>query len=760
MQGQSTDKGTTDPFGYHPKATHVDALSRIYQKAWHSKTFAMLLVDAEGVILNLSAYAEELFRQPAIHLMGYPMTDLIIPGEKSEFDDCLFQARTRKEEFTTRYFHLRAPSEKTVYFTFEFISDDDDNAQYLLLMRDVTDQEVYSNNLRNKELYLNMAQKIANLGHYLLDIPSGYWTCSPELDVIFGIDGDYAKTIEGWLEIIHPDDREMMGGYFLNEVVGHCQPFNKEYRIVRIKDGVTRWIHGKGELRMNKHNEPVQMIGTIQDITERKQHEAELRASRALYHDLVETSQDLVWQCDARGHFVFLNQAWERLLGYRQEEMLGRHFTDFQSASRTEAGHETLRRILSEGNIRGHESCYLNRQGDPVYLVFNAKRVDDEHGNVTGIRGTAYDYTESRRNQQLLKEKSDELDRFFNTALDLLCVCRIDGTFMRVNPEWTNVLGYEMDEIVGQNFLNMVHPEDLEGTLGALRLLKQNESVFNFVNRYRTKSGAYKYIEWRSTLVGDLIYAAARDISERIEIEETQRLVNKELEDSNAQKDKFLYIIAHDLRNPLSNILGFTDLLANNYASYTVEEAGRLLNMLNDSTHALYELIENLLNWALSKTGRIVFQPSQISLWRIANSVVGQLHSLAKSKDIHLLNKVPSLAEAWGDNAMMTTIIRNLVSNAIKFSHPGAVIAINYHEQPGLAILEVKDQGVGISPEVIPILFWAEEVYSTHGTMGERGTGLGLPLCKELMEKQNGHIWVESELGQGSSFFVSLPLVP
>ncbi len=740
--------------------SQVNAFARIYHKAWQSSTFGMVLVDSEGHILNLSQHAIEIFEQSEADLLGKPMYELLQPSERVVFMERLAHARMKQDDFTTQYFHLTLSSAKTIYFTFELISDHHSHPEFLLLLRDVTDQEKYTNALKDKEIYLNMSQKIANWGHYLLDIPSGYWISSPELNDIFGIDHTFNCNIEGWLTIIHPEDRDMMADYFINEVVGNRQPFNKEYRVVRLSDGQTRWVHGKGELRFDDQQNPVTMIGMIQDITERKLAEAELKASQTMYHDLVETSQDLVWQCDTEGRFVFLNQAWENILGYPVGEMLGKYYYDFQSPQRAEIDKKAFQQLLTEGVVRGFETCYLNKWHEPVFLVFNAKCVVDEQGRNTGIRGTAYDDTEKRRNQLLLKEKSDELDRFFNTALDMLCVSKPDGTFIRLNPEWKNVLGYDMDELVGSNFIDLVHPDDVSGTLQAVSELENKQAVFNFVNRYKSKTGHYKYIEWRSTLVGGLIYAAARDISDRIESEESLRLINKELEDSNAQKDKFLYIIAHDLRNPLSNILGFTDLLAQNYQSYSDEEAGRLLNMLNDSTHALYELIENLLNWALSKTGRIVVQPAQISLHRLVVSVEGQVHALAHAKSITVQNNVPQSATAWGDHAMMTTIFRNLISNAIKFSHPHSTISIEYHSQSGFAIVEIKDQGVGISPDVISLLFWAEEAYTTSGTQGERGTGLGLPLCKELMEKQNGHIWVESMPGQGSSFFVSLPENP
>lgn len=746
--------------GDHLFMSQVNAFARIYNKAWQSTTFGMVLVDGDGYILNLSRHAIEMFHQTEAELLGKEMGELLQPFEKVAFVERLAHAHMNQDDFTTQYFHLAPPSSKTIYFTFELINDHQPLPEFLLLMRDVTDQEQYTNALKNKEIYLNMSQKIANWGHYLLDIPSGFWTSSPELDEIFGIDNSFVRDVEGWLSIIHEDDRDMMADYFINDVVGQQQHFNKEYRVVRISDGQTRWVHGKGELRYDDHQEPVTMIGMIQDITERKLAEAELKASQAMYHDLVETSQDLVWQCDIEGRFVFLNQAWENILGYPVSEMLGKRYYDFQSPQRAEIDKKAFQQLLTEGVVRGYETFYLNHRNEPVFLVFNAKRVVDDKGNGIGIRGTAYDYSEKRRNQLLLKEKSEELDRFFSTALDMLCVSKPDGTFIRLNPEWKNVLGYDMDELVGSNFIDLVHPDDVEGTLQAIHALERKQAVFNFVNRYKSKDGHYKYIEWRSTLVGDLIYAAARDISNRIESEESLRLINKELEDSNSQKDKFLYIIAHDLRNPLSNILGFTDLLAQNYQSYSADEASRLLNMLNESTHALYELIENLLHWALSKTGRIVVQPAQISLNRLVVSVEGQVHALAHSKNISLQNNIPQTATAWGDHAMMTTIFRNLISNAIKFSHPQSTISIEYHSQPGFAIVEIKDQGVGISPDVISLLFWAEEAYTTSGTQGERGTGLGLPLCKELMEKQNGHIWVESMPGQGSSFFVSLPENP
>lgn len=737
------------------KVATMEAFQRIFDRAWSSAIFGMARIDEAGTILEINPYGASLFAKP--DLINTSLFNYCHPNEHDKLrqkitDTILLQQITEPIKIT-----ILPPSGKTVIINFEFNDYPNGKPTALLVLRDITDQVKYSEELNQKEFFLNQAQKIAHFGHYILDISSGIWNGSPELHRIMGISDKVKTDLDLWSALIHPDDREQMTQYFYNQVVKGKNPFNIEYRIVRPSDGETVWVHGKGELRFNDHGIPVSMIGTIQDISDLKATEEDLIASKALYHDLVETSQDLIWQCDLKGRYTFLNKTWETTFGYRLEEMLGHHFSEFLGVEQVDEDLDVFADLMNNKTVSGHESVHFKKNGEPVILSLNIKPAIDANGHITGIRGTARDITEQKIAEQLLREKSEELNRYFNTALDLLCMADQNGRFIRLNPEWEKVVGFNMQELLHKKFIDYVHPDDVASTLQAVEKLKVGEEVLNFTNRYLCKNGSYKFIEWRSAMINNIIYAAARDVTPRIEMEENLRQSNKDLQESNAQKDKFIYIIAHDLRNPLNNILGISDLLHGRFFDNSPDDNYKLIQILSDSTHSMYELIENLLNWALSQTGKLSNKPVTIPLRTLTNKIINQVLPIAAHKNVNLVNNVPESITGWADEIMMGTVLRNLISNAVKFSFPENFVEVSCRVKETTVELEVRDHGIGIRPEVIEGLFLLENVYLKKGTSGEKGTGFGLPLCAELMRIQNGTIRAESEPGNGSSFFVEFP---
>jgi len=736
------------------KLIAIDSFRQTYEKAWNSLIFGLVRLNSEGYINEINPYGSQLIGKPCTVIVNTTLQSYFQENVSEYISDTL-KGRSLPESIKL---HLQSNDEGVFMANFDLVFFPDGEPSVLVVLKDISDYERKTKVLLEKEYFLNQAQKIAKFGHYVLDIHSGIWNGSPELLRIMGVSETIKTDVPLWLALIHPDDREMMSNYFLNKVVKGKESFNKEYRILRPSDGETIWVRGKGELQLNSKGEPMKMIGTIQDISDQKATEHALNISKALYHDLVETSQDLVWQCDIKGNYIFINHAWENTMGYTQEEMIGHHFTEFLGMSQIEQDLSIFSELMQKGVITGHESVHYHKNGDAVILSLNIKTVVDANGKIVGVRGTARNITETKKAEQLLREKTEVLDRYFNSALDLLCMTDSEGRFMRVNPEWEKVLGYEILELLNQKFLDFVHPDDINITLDAMEQLQKGEEVLNFINRYRCKNGGYKFIEWRSAMIGSIIYAAARDVTLRIELEDILKQSNQELQESNAQKDKFLYIIAHDLRNPLHNIIGIADLLNSRFNKNSPEENFKLIQLLGDSTHSMYELIENLLNWALSQTGKLVFKGTSIKLKSLVNKAIQQVLPMATTKNIQLVNYTPDNILVWADETMMGTVLRNLISNAVKFSFPENSVEIRCEIKNDKALLEVRDYGIGIRPQVVEGLFSLENVYLKKGTSGEKGTGFGLPLCRELMKMQNGSIRAESEPGKGSSFFTELPL--
>ncbi len=235
---------------------------------------------------------------------------------------------------------------------------------------------------------------------------------------------------------------------------------------------------------------------------------------------------------------------------------------------------------------------------------------------------------------------------------------------------------------------------------------------------------------------------------------------NLELEELNSTKDKFFSIIAHDLRNPFGVILATTEFMTNPDYHLTMEEIMDFSKDVNDSAKMLFNLLENLLTWARSQKGTIQYQPETLLAEEIAANTKFLLAPQANDKGIRIDLEIPKKLKVLADKNMLTTILRNLVSNSIKFTNEGGEIIIKAEllESKNGIVFSVKDTGVGMTPDQIRKLFRIDVHCSTCGTKHEKGTGLGLILCKEFVEKHNGNIWLESELGKGSNFKFLLPI--
>jgi signal transduction histidine kinase len=226
----------------------------------------------------------------------------------------------------------------------------------------------------------------------------------------------------------------------------------------------------------------------------------------------------------------------------------------------------------------------------------------------------------------------------------------------------------------------------------------------------------------------------------------------------NVDKDRFISILGHDLKNPFNNLLGLSEVLAKDIHKLNTDEVENIVIDINKSARTTYKLLEDILMWARSQQGKITFKPQILSFREISKETIEILNPNASAKYITIDYSATEHLEVFADNDMLKTVLRNLVSNAIKFTNNGGKIYINAEKDSENVTISVSDNGIGISPQNLKKLFDISEVITTKGTADEKGTGLGLSLCKEFVEKHGGKIWVESEVGKGSRFSFSLPI--
>ncbi|MGE5681649.1 MAG: ATP-binding protein [Bacillota bacterium] len=392
---------------------------------------------------------------------------------------------------------------------------------------------------------------------------------------------------------------------------------------------------------------------------------------------------------------------------------------------------------------------------------------------------------ERKKSEEHLRESEERYHSLFrNNYSTILIIDTETGEIVDANAAACEFYGYSKEELTSRKIaeINCLP----EGEIFTKMNLARNYTDNHFFFRHRLASGEVRDVEVYSGPIvlkkKQLLYSIVHDITERKKAEEQVRKyveelraskemleknaaemaeLNKKLHETNASKDKFLSIVSHDLKSPFQGLLGLSKALAEEYSTLTESERIRYAAYLSNTTQHLYNLIENMLQWSRIETGKVKFQPIEISAYAEAMYVISLLNGRVVKKNISIVNLIEKELCIYADNEMFNSLLQNLITNAIKFTYTGGTVTIssfsgyfNGIEETGIAI---SDDGVGISEEQLEDLFRLDVRDSKPGTENEKGTGLGLIICKEIVEKHGGKIWAESQSGKGSTFKFTLP---
>lgn len=371
---------------------------------------------------------------------------------------------------------------------------------------------------------------------------------------------------------------------------------------------------------------------------------------------------------------------------------------------------------------------------------------------------------EIAQQKERVEESESKLKSTISSIDDLVFVLDREGIFQEFyNPGKYKFLYREAAFYIGKCFDDVGFPAPAVDRLRmALKALKQEKSVQEFDYSIEQEGETFWFnakFSQRRNMNGELsgITVVARDFTERKQSEEKLKIQKDELKELNATKDTFFSILAHDLKNPFSSLHSMSDLAIQEYQHLEEEEKLKVLHNIHKSAELIYNLLENLLTWSQSQRGKMDYSPGRFNLSRLVE-INMNLHQVpAEKKGIKLISNVRDELFAYGDREMINTVIRNLINNAVKFSHKGGSIEVGITTVDEMLEVVVSDQGVGISAENMDKIFRIDLKHKSTGTAGETGTGLGLSLCKEFVEKNGGKIWCKAREGSGSSFFFTLP---
>lgn len=487
--------------------------------------------------------------------------------------------------------------------------------------------------------------------------------------------------------------------------------------------------------------------------------ENEIRLLKSINKSLntvVEQSPATIVITDTRGIIEYVNPAFVTSTGYSEEEAIGMHTKVFKSGKHPDDYYKAMWNTINSG--RTWRDVFFNKKknGQGYWEQQYIGPVKNDKGEITHFVAVKIDITRQKEFEDKLKENEQYLNAITKALPELIFVVTEEGKFIDIFSSDESLLYLHAADAKGKYFNELMPKEFADNFLVLVKKTIESQSI-QIIEYEMPVPAGLRWFEGRSAPLGaeidgkKSIVFVARDITDRKRNEQALRELV-------ATKDKFFSIIAHDLKNPFNALLGISEMLYLNQNEFDLTQIRELGKMINESSRNAYELLENLLQWSRSQTGQLVYKPKNHNLSELVEQSIKVIESQAFNKNVTIINNIKPGTNIFADGNLLKTIVRNLVSNSIKYTHSNGTVIISSEQSDGLAYVIVEDNGIGISVEVQEKLFKIDLKYSTLGTANEKGTGLGLILCKEFTEMHNGKIKVESLPGEGSRFIVELPL--
>ena len=533
---------------------------------------------------------------------------------------------------------------------------------------------------------------------------------------------------------------------------------------------------------LNCSNEQLQKELSERIIAERAHRQSELK-----YRQIVDTANEGIVSLDEESRISFVNHQIANMLGYTIEEMLGQKFEIFLAEDQLNDNVVEMKK-RAEGIDSVYERDFRKKDGTIHWMMVSAKAIIDNNGKYTGSLAMLTDINDFKEMGKALRDSEERHRLLFETAQEGIVVIQ-ENRLSYFNPMLEKITGYTSEELLSLELEIFVYPDDLNLVLDNYeKRLQGIEAEQRYQFRLVRKDGTLSWVElsavrleWNGSpatlnFINDINMQKLTEI-ELVKLNEELQVSKDLLEDNlfqenklveeltdtkeklekiNSEKDKFFSIIAHDLKSPFQGLIGYSELLSTDYDDLTDEEIKSFIFSIAELSNSSYKLLENLLQWSRMQTGQMAFTPEYFNLQSELHPTLSLIKQTALNKKIEFDCVIDNSIFIKADKNMLSTIVRNLVSNSIKFTNFGGKITLTTGMDDKFIEVKVSDSGIGIDKEGIDKLFKIDKNKSRKGTANEEGTGLGLLLCKELVEKHGGRIWVESEVGRGTTFFFTI----
>ncbi|MFN3835102.1 MAG: PAS domain-containing protein [Glycocaulis sp.] len=627
---------------------------------------------------------------------------------------------------------------------------------------DISDRKALEASLADSQARLARALASARQGTWRLDFRTGRVELSEFTRRIMGLHGREERplTLDEWRELIHPEDVHIceLGV----EGMTRGEPLNAIYR-VNSEDGSVRWVEDRGAISARDENSaPLEAIGTLVDITRRRELELELEEREQRLNEAMDAGLSAIWSID---HETGEQSVRGRLLEWMSKG-IGTDRIGLEDWNRIihPDDREVARKALAElmqGNPGGPVD-YRLRFGDSWRWVRAKGEITarDKAGNPVRSGGVVVDITAEREYAAALEVERERLNQIYRTTPVMMISLNPAGTIVGVSQFWLDSLGYRREDVIGKSYQAFLTPASVENlqTLGGMEMLLKEGSMRDILARLVKADGeeidivSSATVEYAADGTPVAAHGISIDVTRQLAQARELKRYSEELERTNRELDRFATVASHDLQEPLRKISAFASLIKRRHHGTFDHETNRSLDFLVDAAGRMRRLIDDLLTY--SRASKRALEYHSVDMEQTVSELLTELEILVNEAKAGIV--VGPLPVIEGDPTLLRLLIQNLITNALKYRKgEGVEISISAVNEHTHWRFTVADNGIGFDPR------FSEKIFAPfqrlHGREEYDGTGIGLAICQQAVERHGGRIWVESEPGSGSRFHFTLP---
>ena len=763
---------------------------RKFRTITDQSNYGTAIASLEGTLLYLNEAFANMHGWHPDELIGKPLMKLHTEEQLAQVKP-LLEVIQKKGDFVAEEV-WRKKKDGTVFpslMNAQLILDDKGQPQYMSATTiDISKIKETENALIESQERLNLAQEIARMGSWDFNVKTGHVRWSRNYYKLLGVDPNQSPlSLEEIKKFIHPADL----GVFEASLKTMAQTHKKASIEFRIKMPGQNWRWIQADIMpYYTDNELASVHGVSIDITERKEHEDKIRKLSLA----IEQSPVAIVITDLEANIQYISPSFTGITGYSAKDAIGQNTRILKSGFTKDETYDDLWKTIKSGKSWTGE--WINKKKDRSFYWESIKisPIHDKEGVISNYLAVKEDISIRKQaeqkildlninleqkveqrtreladaNAELLAEvqerkkieleliqKTDELEKFFTVTLDLLCIADSSGIFLKANNAWESILGFPVQEVENRSFKDFIHPEDFQKVYQTLEKLTENESVFNYIVRLKTKNGFFRDIEWPGVKVEKRIYAAARDITERVKLERTlQESIYKEKE-LNGIKSRFVSMASHEFRTPLASIMLSCESLISYWKRMDEQQIVAKLNNILKQTQHLSSIVTKVMDVSKIQEGKVIHDPVEIDFLKLCQDTIRDFNADASLKNKIRFETVFRELHLRIDKRLILQALFNLLSNAIKYSQPEPVVLVNLEITNNKLVISVKDNGMGIPLRDQKHIF--QPFFRADNARNLEGNGLGLNIVRESIRIQGGEVSLKSKQGTGSTFFVTLP---